>query len=180
MRDKLRNPKDRSDKELYTVHFREHTIKELHTECQREGLEKWPVQDPEDFLVFPDDDFETIRVRSGFKVSERIYRDCKPFQIRMATRDQCLCIWHLRFEYLAEAHYNYWKARREANKVNCDCPHLTTGTALRRHCVCSRREGCLDDKIECINQVCRHCKGLKLLQICSKCQAILCYHSNAK
>ena len=51
MRDKLRNPKDRSDKELYTVHFRENTISELHKACVKAGSKKWPYQDPEDFLV---------------------------------------------------------------------------------------------------------------------------------
>ena len=171
MRDKLRNPKDRSAKELYTIHFREHPIHEMHKDCVQQGVEKWPIYDPDDFLIFDDDDFEDIRVRSGFKVSQRVYRDRKPFQIRTTARDQCLCIWHLRFEYLAEAHYNHWKARREEGKVKCTCPQLSTGTALRRHCVCPRPADTLNDKIECINQVCRHCRDLKLLQICAGCQA---------
>ena len=171
MRDKLRNPKDRSDKELYTIHYREQPIHELYKDCVEQGLEKWSAQDAADFLAFPDDDSEEVRVRSGFKVSERVYRDCKPFHIRTATRDQCLCIWHLRFEYLAEALYNYWKARRESCKVDCGCPFLKTGTALRHHCMCPRPANSTTDKIECVRQACRHCKGLKRLQVCDGCLA---------
>ena len=173
MRDKLRNPADRSDKELYTVHFRENTISDLHKRCLKEGGEKWPEREAssgdEYDVASPEEFFELIRMNKGFKLSERIYRDCKPFQIKMASRDQCMCIWHLRFEYLAEGLHNYWKDRREKGNVKCKCPHLKTGTDLRRHCVCQRAEGCDTDKIECINQVCRHCRDLKRLQICDGC-----------
>jgi hypothetical protein len=171
MRDKLRNPKDRSDKELYTIHYRENTIVELHEDCLKEGLNKWPVLGitPDDFLVFPDDEWEDLRARSGFQMSQRIYRDCKPFQIKIASRDQCLCIWHLRFEYLVEGLYNFWKERREAAKTKCDCPHLKTGTALRHHCNCPRANGVTTDKITCVRQQCRNCKDLKRLNPCDKC-----------
>ena len=62
MRDKLRNPKDRGDKELYTIHYRENPIGELYKDCVKHGEAKWPPLNQSDFLVFPDDDFETVRV----------------------------------------------------------------------------------------------------------------------
>ena len=57
------------------------------------------------------------------------------------------------------------------------CPHLKTGTALQRHCVCPRAEGCDQDKIGCINQVCRQCKDLKRLQFCDACLALFPGHA---
>ena len=98
MRDKLRNPKDRSDPELYTIHFRERLISDLYEDCVSKGQADWPALSSDS-----DDDLEAARLKQGFKVSERVYRDQKPFNIREAKRDQCLCIWHLRWEYLAEA-----------------------------------------------------------------------------
>ena len=174
MRDKLRNPKDQSDEELYTIHYRETTIKDLYKDCVEQGEAKWPPKEAsiDDFDgASPEDYFEHVRIQKGFKLSERIYRDHKPFQIRMASRDQCMCIWHLRFEYLAEALHNFWKARREANSIKCNCPHLKTGTALRRHLMCPRPDDATTDKIECVRQACRHCKDLKRLQICDQCLA---------
>ena len=44
MRDKLKNPKDRSDKEVYTIHFREKLIKDLYTDCLVKGKEKWHLE----------------------------------------------------------------------------------------------------------------------------------------
>ena len=181
MRDKLRNPKDRSDEELCTIHFRENPISDLHKDCVKQGEEKWPEREAassDEYVVgSPEEFFELLRMNKGFKLSERVYRDCKPFQIRLASRDQCLCIWHLRFEYLAEAFYNYWKDRREKANINCACPHLKSGTALRRHCVCPRAEGSDVDKIECINQVCKHCRDLKRLKVCDKCLPSFTKHS---
>ena len=183
MRDKLRNPNDRSDEEVYTIHYRETTISTLHKDCVEQGTEKWPKMDPcsddEYDVASTEEFFELVRVRQGFQVSYRVYSDCKPFQIRTAKRDQCLCIWHLRFEYLAEALYNYWKGRREAGKVECSCPHLKTGTALRHHCVCPRAADATTDKIECVRQACRNRRDLKRLQVCDKCLASFSGHNIA-
>jgi hypothetical protein len=75
----------------------------------------------------------------------------------------------MRFEYLAEALYNYWKDRRDKCKIKCECPYLKTGTALRHHCIYPRPENRTYDKIECVRQACRQCKNLKRLQTCDKC-----------
>ena len=96
MRDKLRNPADHSDKELYTIHYRENTISDLYARCVKEGEEKWPLReasvDDEYDVARSEEFFELVRMNKGFKLSYRIYRDCKPFQIKTASRDQCLCI----------------------------------------------------------------------------------------
>ena len=164
MRDELRNPKDRSDKEVYTIHFRERLIKDLHHDCVHKGKCEWPVLSSDS-----DDDADAARLKKGFKVSERTYRDQKPFFIRKAKRDQCLCIWHLRWEYIAEGLYNFWKARREGSKIKCECPSLSTGTALRRHLICPRPDGADRSKLECTRQACKDCDCLKRLAVCDKC-----------
>ena len=166
MRDKLKNPKDRSDKEVYTIHFREKLIKDLYTDCLVKGKEKWPVLDPND-----GDGEDVVRLKEGFQLSDRVYRDEKPFFIREARRDQCLCIWHLRFEYLAEGFYNFWQARRTAVGTKCDCPHLKTGTALRRHLICPRPEDADLSGLKCVRQACRNCRDIKRLNVCDKCIA---------
>ena len=166
MRDKMRHPKDRSDPELYDIYYRERMIADLYKGCSKDGLVEHPVQPIEDT-----DDLETRKVKKGFKVSERVFRDEKPFNIKDAKREQCLCIWHLRWEFLAEGFYNKWQTLRTDANTKCDCPHLKTGTALRRHLMCPRPEGATDDKIECVNQACSKCKDMKRLQICGKCLA---------
>jgi hypothetical protein len=164
MRDKMRNPKDRSDLELYDIYFRERLIQDLYSGCMEEGLEAWPETG-----IFADDDIDTHHIKEGFDVSERVFRDERPFNVKDTTRDQCLCIWHLRFEYLDEGFYHYWQARRTAAKHKCDCPHLKSGTSLRHYLMCPRPEGESKDKLGCVNQACSMCKDIKRLRVCDKC-----------
>ena len=122
-------------------------IKDLYTDCLVKGKEKWPVLDPND-----GEGEDVARLKEGFQLSDRVYRDETPFFIREARRDQCLRIWHLRFEYLAEGFYNFWQARRTAVGTKCDCPHLKTGTALRRHLICPRPEDADLSGLKCVTK----------------------------
>ena len=87
----MRNPKDKADKKLYPWHCLETRREDLHKVV---ALAKG-----------------TARFGANFKFSYALFKSVEPFQIHAAGRETCLCRYHLRFEYMAIALYQYRKAR---------------------------------------------------------------------
>ena len=97
-RDSVRNPKDRKDKELYRVYFKEVPTFIIHEDIVKTGKEKFG---------------------STFHWSEKMTRKVRPFEIKPAHREVCACIYHLRWDLFAEALHNFRKKNRESKACNC-------------------------------------------------------------
>ena len=96
----MRNPKDRKDKELYRVYFKEVPTFIIHEDIVKTGKENFG---------------------STFHWSEKMTRKVRPFEIKPAHREVCACIYHLRWDLFAEALHNFRKkiaSRRPATASN--------------------------------------------------------------
>ena len=102
---------------------------------------------------------------ADFHMSSWFIRIHRPFWVKEATRDVCLCRYHLEFDLLAKGF------RQLRNAVPCPidcpackaCPPLSTGLQLRAHLTCPRPEGEKYDAAECVAGTCGRCSDLQLL-----------------
>lgn len=119
-RDTIRNPSDRSDKCQYRKHYLQMTLGDGHEHMLAAGK-----------ASFGD----------SFHLSMTMFSDLRPFYVKDATRDTCVCVYHMRWHEFADGLRNYRKALR-ANKIStCKCEWAPNERALRRQLVCPRDLG---------------------------------------
>ena len=96
----------------------------------------------------------------------------RPFFVKPAGREVCVCVYHLRFDLFVEAQYNYLKRLRSDLKL-CTCQHTNHKSPIdfRRAFTCTRVNSERFDEAACVINSCRTCKDLKLFTPC-KCQPI--------
>ena len=108
----------------------------------------------------------------------------KPFFVKLKTRKQCLCHWHLQMEFLCAALHNWRVHNRMAHrgrsaKLMCDCPNLYSPHEVRKAVLCPRLSTSnpenrkippvlsVDyDKPECTSGTRNFCSEMKLFKIC--------------
>jgi hypothetical protein len=84
-KDSIRHPHNRADKTSYRIHYMEERLSDIHKKVIVEGKKVYGNE---------------------FHMSHIFTAQCKPFWVKDATREVCLCIYHLRFELMCEALYN--------------------------------------------------------------------------
>ena len=98
-------------------------------------------------------------------MSSNFIREYRPYWVKDATRDVCMCRYHLEFDLLAKGLSQLRKAVPCPN--NCDlckaCPPLTTGLQLRAQLTCPRPEAETYDARACVDGSCTQCSGLQRL-----------------
>ena len=89
----------------------------------------------------------------------------RPFWVKDATRDVCLCRYHLEFDLLAKGLTTLRRAIKCPNDCEAckNCPPLTTGLALRAALTCPRPDGASFDAVACVKGTCAACSDLRLL-----------------
>jgi hypothetical protein len=141
-RDVIRNPKDRSDPVQYKKHYLQKGIAEGHAEMLGAGK-----------VVFG----------SGFHFSFTYFFDLRPFYVKDATRDTCVCVYHMRWHEFADGLRNYRHNMRTHGISTCSCSWAPNEKALRMQLTCQRADGCSHDKIPCFLNTCGECKDARKL-----------------
>ena len=122
--DKRQNPHTKKDPELKTVRFLEMSNQEMLKLVNEKGTKKFGPT---------------------FKISSWSLRSLKPWWIKSAGREVCLCRYHLGWDLMVEALYNARKTIKDAAKWAgqelCNCVNKVSGSAMRRECCCPRPDG---------------------------------------
>ena len=146
----LHNPHDHSDKELKPIRWLEMSNQEMLERVLQKG--KAHFKDP------------------NFTCSSRKLRELKPWWIRSAGREVCLCRYHLGWDLYASALYGVRKRVRDAATIAgqslCSCVNRISGSLLRRDSTCSRPEGEDWRDRACVNGTCDSCGGGKKFPVC--------------
>ena len=120
-RETMRNPDDRSDKQPYRKFYLQKGIHEGHTEMLRAGK-----------AAFGD----------KFHLSHTYFSDLRPFYVKDASRDTCVCVYHMRWHEFADGIRNYRQNLRNHSISKCDCVWPPNEKALRMQLICQRADGC--------------------------------------
>ena len=101
----------------------------------------------------------------------RYTKKARPFFVKPAGREVCVCIYHLRFDIFVETIYNYVK-RLRGDLKQCSCQHVNHKSPIdfRRGHVCQRTTSERYDDVPCVVNKCEHCKDLRMFTLC-KCSA---------
>ena len=142
MKDEVRNPRDKSDKKNYRVHFREDSYGTMLKLMQAAGRNK-----------FGDE----------FHLSERKMKQIMPHEVRRAGEETCVCIHHLKWEKMIQS---YGKHRRLLG-VQCDCNNITKlGDEARKMLTCEKAENQRFLKPTCLDGSCTSCPGFAAVKKC--------------
>jgi hypothetical protein len=109
--DEMRDPKDRKSAERWRIHWLEERIGVMYDAMLRDGK---IVYGPKFHLSWP------------------VFLDLRPFFVKDATRETCMCVYHLRWREMADGLLTYRRKLRD-NKVR---RLAVCGLAL----VCSQRQ----------------------------------------
>lgn len=140
-KDALRNPHNRADKTAYRFHFLETTLAELH----QRGLEMGKA-----------------RFGPNFHFSYTQFILLRPFNVKSARREQCLCRYCLRFYFLADALRRLRVKRTETGVTTCDCVRFgfKNQHELRHLLLCERPASADRHADACILRTCSSCGPL--------------------
>lgn len=103
-----------------------------------------------------------------FTMGWKYFLSLRPFYVKDATRETCMCVYHLRWREFANGLLKYRKAVRHQKISNCSCTIPINEKFLRQQLIC-QRIGQVDsgsqslDNLPCILQTCQRCKDLSLL-----------------
>lgn len=143
----VRDPSNRKSGDWHRIHWLEESIVVMFTAMLERGK-----------TTFGDD----------FHMSWPFFLDLRPFYVKDATRQTCMCVYHLRFEEMASGLLTYRRTLRREKISNCSCQIPANSRDLRRHLICPKRNGpdvqnaTLDNR-DCILQRCVECKDLQKL-----------------
>lgn len=141
----VRNPKDRSkESQPHRIHWLEERVGLIYETMLKRGKQ-----------VFGE----------GFHMSWTFFLDLRPFYVKDATRETCLCIYHLRFEEMASSLISYRNTLKQHKIITCYCNMPANSSALRKQLVCPRlgSDSQTVDNLDCMLQKCEECKDLKRL-----------------
>lgn len=162
----------RSDKVLYRIHWLEMRIQDIQEIIVREGKRKFdrPAVEatPATNGNCAIDAAEAVEFHFSWWYTKKV----RPFFVKDAGRDVCVCVYHLRFDIFVETLYNYTKRLRGDLKL-CKCQHASHMNPIdfRRAHTCARSSECERyDKVPCVQNTCTTCKDLNLFKLC-ECEA---------
>ena len=116
-KDSVRNPNDKSDKRVYRVHWLEVRMGDILEVVRKEGARKFNA--PAVAAVDATDTSPAVAAKEAvtFHFSWWYLQKTKPFFVKPAGREVCVCVYHLRFDLFVEALYNYTKRLRSDLKA---------------------------------------------------------------
>lgn len=141
----VRDPTDRTNKVYHRVHWLEERISVMYQAMLSRGMQR-----------FGDD----------FHMSWPYFLGLRPYYVKDATRQTCMCVYHMRFDEVANGLLNYRRSLQKQEMVKCSCYIPANTRELRKMLICSAHEDHVAsslDNIECIMQRCEDCKGLQRL-----------------
>lgn len=157
----VRNPDDRKSRETHRVHWLEERVQLIYAAMLKRGAQ-----------VFG----------GSFHFSWPSFLELRPYYVKDATRETCMCIYHMRFDEMATGLLTYRRTLRQQNISTCKCEIPKNSRSLRKLLVCPKDdadangsasgEACSRlDNIECILQNCTKCQDLVRLTSgpCSLC-----------
>ena len=152
MTDELKNPKDRSDPQLYRVHFQEDRTEDILDRIFETGVQKFGVHGPQ-----------------GFHLSMTTLLKYKPFQIRRARAETCVCVHHLNLKW-AKMVQVYRKQRQElkVSRDKCKCDLKIHPDEARQAVSCEKPPGQDTLSFSCVHRTCPDCPGFKPLEMCEQ------------
>ena len=120
MSDEIRDPNDRKAPKQRVVYL-ESRIGDMYLAMKRAGEQRF----------------------EAFKLGETKFRELRPFYVKDATRETCMCIYHLRWSEFATGLLNYRHRLRKEKVSTCSCNfNGLNDKGLRKQLVCERAEGC--------------------------------------
>ena len=147
MTDELRNPKDRSDPLYYRVHFQEDRSEDLLDDIFEAGVFKYGIDD--------------------FHLSMKTLMKLKPFQVRKAGAETCVCVHHLKWAKMVQSYYKQRKALN-LSKGECNCNLHFTPDEARRMLSCEKPLGEVALAHKCVKRTCTECPNMKRLEMCER------------
>ena len=102
---------------------------------------------------------------SDFHLGRTKFRELRPFYVKDATRETCMCIYHLRWAEFSSGLLNYRNQLRKEKVSLCNCNFVGLNEkGLRKQLVCPRAEGASHDCEACVTNNCPDCKGARRLK----------------
>lgn len=144
--DDIRDPKDRKSTERYRIVWLEEKVGVIYDAMVKAGRREFG--------------------EAVFHYGMTMFLDLRPFYVKDATRETCMCVYHLRWSEFADGLFNYRKALKQERVSSCSCQPAANEKALRKQLVCSRLQGVEVqrlDNLDCILQRCDECKDLRKL-----------------
>lgn len=140
--DEVRDPTDRKSDERFRIHWLQENVGVMYQEMVlRRG---------------------TLEFGDGFHCSWKEFLLLRPFYVRKATRETCMCVYHMRWDEFASGLLTYRKTMRQQGVSKCSCSIPQNSTVLRKALICERpADGPSMDKTDCSLQRCEECKQLK-------------------
>ena len=141
--DEVRNPTDRKSSARYRIFWLEERIYVMHRTMLRMGKKLYG---------------------ESFAVGWKYFLELRPFYVKDATRDTCMCIYHLRWREFANGLINYRKSMRHNKVSTCSCTWPVNEKWLRKQLVCQKAADSQSlDNIDCMLQRCGECKDARKL-----------------
>ena len=144
----VRNPNDHSDETRYRLYYlfvpvaKEHQLMVAAAKARAE----W---DP----IF--NDFHLSATRNSM---------LRPFNVKDACRESCLCIYHLKWMQATEDLYNFRKKMRASGICKCSSPLLKQSADLWHTLLCEKLGGSITYQRPCATNQCDQCKDAKRLR----------------
>lgn len=164
-KDVCRNPKDRSDTELYRICWLEKPFYKIVEIMQTEGGK----------IFLPDHRYEDGEERK-FNIASshgKYIAVLRPFRVKQKGRDLCLCWRHLQWDLLAAGLYN-WRKEVTTKKLaeGCSCENIRSGYTLLKLLLCDKPTGSEYHKPECLAGTCSECGDCKNIPFCAECRKV--------
>jgi hypothetical protein len=115
-KDKIRDPANRTSKETFRIGWLEARIGDVYEAMKKAGKTEW----------------------SDFHMSQTVFSELRPFYIKDATRETCMCIYHMRFDEMYSGLSKYRRKQRELKITNCSCCVPRNGDEFRKALICPR------------------------------------------
>ena len=146
--DCMKNPNNKDDNNVYQVHFLEMRVEDMHTIIVSEGEKKFSEED--------------------FHWSEWYTRKVRPFFVKNPKKKNCLCPYHMRFNFMVIGLFEFVKCLRRDKLCLCTLLQISRdASTFRRSIMCEPAGG--NDRhndVDCIENTCETCKDMRLLKFC--------------
>ena len=145
-KDSLKHPKKRKDETMYRIRWQECLTSEVHDEIMLRGKE---------------------RFGEDFHFSMWYVLKCRPFFVKPAGRDVCLCVYCLRFALQVEALHQHYKTCRA---MGCACTFALPPKnpyEFRSFFICQKDADSDQYPSRCLQNSCPTCKDWKLVPKCN-------------
>jgi hypothetical protein len=115
-KDEIRDPANRTSKETFRIAWLEARVGDVYEAMKKAGVAKWP----------------------DFHMSQTVFSELRPFFVKDATRETCMCIYHMRWSELCSASTTFRRTLREQKITSCKCCVPKNGDEWRKKLICPR------------------------------------------